>query len=183
MWHEATSRADSLQLVTEIPFSWARRRVFGLLPARNGEDGPSPSPSDPLSCRQCWSSGGHQGRGRSWKHQRSGSISSQWATKYENSPKDPSYLKMVSAFVDMDDAVPYVSSSAASQKAKFSPLHTHKCIFTTLMEQTLTNSTDPPLWMKLEAIIALYCLDRRCMQWKPTGAEGILIPFSLKVTE
>lgn len=36
-----------------------------------------------------------------------------------------SYLKMVSAFVDIDDAVPHFSSSAASQKAKFSPdVHT-----------------------------------------------------------
>lgn len=28
---------------------------------------------------------------------------------------------MVSAFADMDEAVPHLSSSAASQKAKFSP--------------------------------------------------------------
>lgn len=42
-----------------------------------------------------------------------------------NSPYDSSYLKMVSAFVDMEDAVPYFSSSAASQKAKFSPKGTH----------------------------------------------------------
>lgn len=33
-----------------------------------------------------------------------------------------SYLKMVSAFADMEDAVPHFSSSAASQKAKFSPV-------------------------------------------------------------
>lgn len=33
---------------------------------------------------------------------------------------------MVSAFVDMEDAVPHFSSSAASQKARFSPvMHTH----------------------------------------------------------
>lgn len=36
---------------------------------------------------------------------------------------------MVSAFVDMDDAVPYLSSSAASQKAKFSPSGTHTHAF------------------------------------------------------
>lgn len=31
------------------------------------------------------------------------------------------YLKMISAFADMEAAVPHFSSSAASQKAKFSP--------------------------------------------------------------
>lgn len=36
---------------------------------------------------------------------------------------------MVSAFVDMEDAVPYFSSSAASQKAKFSPEGTHTDIY------------------------------------------------------
>jgi len=32
-----------------------------------------------------------------------------------------SYLKMLSAFADIEEAVPHFSSSAASQKAKFSP--------------------------------------------------------------
>lgn len=35
--------------------------------------------------------------------------------------KYSAYLKMLSAFADMEDAVPHFSSSAASQKAKFSP--------------------------------------------------------------
>lgn len=41
--------------------------------------------------------------------------------KEEKNPNYLFYLKMVSAFVDMEDAVPSLSSSAASQKAKFSP--------------------------------------------------------------
>lgn len=41
-----------------------------------------------------------------------------------NSPSScySAYLKMVSAFADMEEAVPHFSSSAASQKAKFSPV-------------------------------------------------------------
>lgn len=39
----------------------------------------------------------------------------------KKNPNYLSHLKMVSAFVDMEDAEPHFSSSAASQKAKFSP--------------------------------------------------------------